>query len=469
LTFVSVQYVAFFLTVLFIYWRLSHRHQIWLLLVASYGFYAAWDWRFCFLMALTTVVDFFVGIGLERTSDQRARKRLFGLSVGLNLTVLGFFKYFDFFSHSAVQLFNHFGWHLDEPTLNILLPIGISFYTFHGISYTFDVFRRQLEPTHSFPTFAAFVAFFPQLVSGPIGRAHIQLPQLANPRVRPSRETVASAVSLILLGFFKKIVIADALAPYVTQTFETAGHEGAVQLILGTYAFALQIYGDFCGYTDIARGSARLLGVELPLNFRQPYLSTSITEFWRNWHISLSNWLRDYLYVPLGGNRGAAWKTGRNLMLTMLIGGLWHGAAWTFVVWGGLHGLMLTVERFLIHPKVIPDRRFRWRDIPAMFITFHLVCAAWIFFRATSFTQAFQYVGGIVTLRTGPIDGPTLAAVALAAALSFALDLAQRNGRRENPVQGLSPPAQGAVVGVLLLGIVIFSGEAGSPFIYFRF
>ena len=336
MVFNSLQYLVFFPLVFAVYWQLKRRGQNVLLLLASWFFYAMWDWRFLGLMLLTTGVDFGVGRYLAMTEDDKKRKLAFGLSLGLNLTVLGFFKYFNFFVGSAADLLQTFGLDASEPTLRVLLPVGISFYTFHGISYTFDVFRRDIEPADDLLDFAVFVAFFPQLVAGPIGRAHLQLPQFEHERPPLRWEQARSGLCLILLGLFKKVAIADALAPFVDRTFTEPGRASWISLLGGAYAFALQIYGDFAGYSDVARGSSRLLGIELPLNFEQPYLSRNITVFWRTWHISLSNWLRDYLYIPLGGNRGSRAKTYRNLMLTMVLGGLWHGAAWTFVAWGTL-------------------------------------------------------------------------------------------------------------------------------------
>ena len=341
----SYTFALFCPLVLLLYWKLGHRGQNRLLVVASYVFYGAWDPRFLLLMWFTTGVDYFVGRGLGRISEQRSRRRLLTTSIVVNLGVLGVFKYFNFFVDSGTSLLNGLGLGANPPVLQILLPVGISFYTFHGISYTVDVYRRLVPPVRDPVVFAAFVAYFPQLVAGPIGRAEVQLPQFLHPRTRPDRNTVWSALTTILVGFIKKIAIADALAPFVNETFADIGSKGAITLVLAAVAFSLQIYGDFSGYTDIARGVSQLFGISLLENFRQPYFSASITEFWQRWHISLSTWLRDYLYIPLGGSRGSSVVTYRNLMLTMLIGGLWHGAAWTFVVWGALHGVYLVVER----------------------------------------------------------------------------------------------------------------------------
>jgi alginate O-acetyltransferase complex protein AlgI len=323
----------------------------------------------------------------------------------------------------------------------------------------------------------------------------VQLPQIERPRARPSADRVRSGLLLILIGLFKKIAIADMLAPFVDDAFRTAGHTSAIGLLIGIYAFALQIYGDFSGYSDIARGSSRLFGIELLRNFEQPYLSRSITAFWRTWHISLSTWLRDYLYIPLGGNKRGGLRTYRNLMLTMLLGGLWHGAAWTFVVWGGLHGLYLSVHRRLggrrdplpsldeavdprtpeadyevRAPHTAPPPRFGWRrDLLPALGTFHLVCLAWIFFRADSFHQAITYLGGILSLRGGPIRSDAALMLLVAAIIVATIDILQRNRGGETPMLSWRPVARGVVYAAFVIAIIIFSGGTSVPFIYFQF
>jgi D-alanyl-lipoteichoic acid acyltransferase DltB (MBOAT superfamily) len=471
-TFNSFQYALFLPIVVLLYWRLKHREQNVLLLVASYLFYGAWDYRFLGLLLLSTVVDYHVGLRIGEAREHRVRKRWLLLSLAVNLGILGFFKYCNFFVDSAAVFVHHFGLHANVPTLRILLPVGISFYTFQELSYTIDVFRGKREPVSSWLVFAVYVAYFPHLVAGPIQRAHGLLPQIERPRERVRSEQIRSGLFLILLGLFRKIVIADALAPYVNQAFSSAGTASAVKLLVGVWAFALQIYGDFAGYTDIARGSSRLMGIELMENFRQPYLSRNITAFWRTWHISLSSWLRDYLYVPLGGNRRGRWTTYRNLMLTMLLGGLWHGAAWTFVVWGGLHGAFLIGHRLARRgaPEGAEAPPFGWRDVVPAFVTFNLACVAWIFFRAQSFHQAFTYLSGIATLRPGPHDINAIAMLLVAASASFFIDVVQRNGGTPDAVFLHWPAvARGALYGGLAVAILIFSGATVVPFIYFRF
>jgi alginate O-acetyltransferase complex protein AlgI len=470
-TFNSLQYAAFLPIVLLIYWRLPRRPQNVLLLIASYVFYGAFDWRFLGLLWISTLTDYTVGRLLEVTDDAVRRKRIFAVSLVVNLGILGFFKYFDFFTSDGTHFLAHLGIHLAPPVLRILLPVGISFYTFHGMSYTFDVYRRDIEPTHSLLNFAVFVAFFPQLVAGPIGRAHLQLPQFERDRTRPDWDETRRAVFLILLGLFKKIAIADMLAPYVNNAFASPKTTSFVGLLVGAWAFGFQIYGDFSGYSDIARGSAYLLGIDLPENFNQPYFSRSITEFWRRWHISLSNWLRDYLYIPLGGNRGREVATYRNLMLVMLIGGLWHGAATTFVVWGGLHGLYLCTERRFTS-VAREDYRRPWslrRDLVRTVFTFQLVSLAWVFFRAPSITGALHYLSDIAHLQRGVTDHTAVFLLALAAAVMVFIDYVQLRARDHTAFVNWNPAVRGLMYGLMIVPIVIFSGGTPVPFIYFRF
>ena len=367
--------------------RRNFRLQNTVLLVASYTFYGFWDWRFLSLLLVSTIIDFNVAQWLERAETPRRRKLLLALSLCANLGVLGVFKYLGFFTESMVELLNAFGIDSSLPVLNVLLPVGISFYTFQTMSYTIDVYRRELPATKRFFDFALFVSFFPQLVAGPIERAAKFLPQVLQPRLQ-NRLRFTEGFYLILLGLFKKVVIADNMAPIANAIFSRdVSTLSGPEVMIGVYAFAFQIYGDFSGYTDIARGVAKWLGFDLMLNFRMPYFAASPSDFWARWHISLSSWLRDYLYIPLGGNRHGALLTYRNLMLTMLLGGLWHGAVWTFVVWGGFHGLILCLYRFFgtfstaTEPRALvrsgPFISGRWLGILVMF---HLTCIGWLFF-----------------------------------------------------------------------------------------
>ena len=465
----SLQYALFLPLVVGLYWTLPQRFRTPLLLAASYVFYGAWDWRFLGLLLVSTVVDYSVGRGLEATDDEGRRKRLLLVSIAVNLSILGFFKYADFFIDSAQEMLGSMGLEAGDASLRFILPVGISFYTFQTMSYSFDVYRRRIPACREPLTFAVFVAFFPQLVAGPIERARQLLPQLSAVREPPGADRVRSALALIVLGLVKKVVLADQVAPYVNEVFSEPGQAGSVALVVAVVGFALQIYGDFSGYTDIARGSARLLSVELIHNFRQPYLSPNITDFWRRWHISLSNWLRDYLYIPLGGNRGSHWQTYRNLMITMLLGGLWHGAGWTFVIWGGLHGLYLAVDRAWRFDTGDRAPRSLVTGLLSTLATFGLVCFAWIFFRAADLGEAFDIIGGIVSLSGPAPEASALWVTALVGGAMLAIDLVTRRSR--DPVAALHrhPELAGTLLGVVAVGLIVAAGTDAVPFIYFQF
>jgi alginate O-acetyltransferase complex protein AlgI len=394
MVFNSLQFVWFFLVVYAVYRVLpamtsvtrAHKGQNWLLLIASYYFYAAWDYRFLALLAASTLVDYTCGLVLGRLTDDRRRRLVMALSIGFNLAMLGFFKYFNFFADNLHALFASIGWQLDFVTLRVLLPIGISFYTFVTMSYVIDVYRREIEPTRNLVDFAVFVAYFPHLVAGPILRATALLPQIQRPR-RVSGEQVRDGLWLIAWGFFLKIFVADNLAPIASHVFAPGAPVPGVNVLLGTYAFAFQIYGDFAGYSNIARGTSKLMGIELIENFRFPYLVLTPQAFWRNWHISLSTWLRDYLYKPLGGSRGTPSQTRRNLLITMLLGGLWHGAAWTFILWGLYQAVLLILYRPFesAFAALQQERGFGGtRRFAAWAVMFHLTCYGWLIFRAPS-------------------------------------------------------------------------------------
>jgi alginate O-acetyltransferase complex protein AlgI len=472
LPFNSITFAVFLAIVLVVYWSVQPKLRNVVLVVSSYIFYGWWDWRFLSLLAISTLVDFNIGRWLGRTDGLRARRRLMWLSVAVNLGILGTFKYLNFFTDSLTNMFDAIGWEADPITLNVILPVGISFYTFQTMSYTLDVYRRRIEPTNDPVAFATYVAYFPQLVAGPIERAQHLLPAIINTdRVFPRDNERREAIRLILFGLAKKVVLADGVAEIANRAFNESDTASSVTLATGVLAFAIQIYGDFSGYTDIARGVSRLLGIDLVLNFTEPYLSRNITEFWRRWHISLSNWLRDYLYISLGGNRKGVRKTYRNLMITMLLGGLWHGASWNFVIWGGLHGLYLVVHK-LARGATTADHEPRWRDVPSILATNAAVLFAWIFFRAETVDQALGIIGGLLTLRGGTIHPADVATILVFTTIMVFADLSQRRHARrlesKTPRQ-LHPLLQGAGAGVLLAAVLVFSGGTPVPFIYFQF
>ena len=461
MVFNSWLFFAFALVVFPLYYHLTHRWQNRMLLVASYVFYGAWDYRFLALLLFSTLVDFIAARRIT-VSEGRRRKAWLVTSLAVNLGLLGFFKYFNFFIDSANGLAGSFGIDPGFLRLGIVLPVGISFYTFQTMSYTIDVYRGKLEPAQSFRDFALFVSYFPQLVAGPIERATHLLPQIERPR-RVDLRLLHEGIWLISWGLFKKAVIANNLAIVVDRTFASGAGATGAEYLIAIYAFAFQIYCDFSGYSDIARGLAALMGIDLMVNFNSPYAATSPRDFWRRWHISLSTWLRDYLYIPLGGNRGALWQTYRALILTMLLGGIWHGAKWTFVVWGLYHGVWLSLHRWLAVDRgwTLPDTR-AWR-IAARAGTFHAVCLGWLFFRADSLTHAGQI---LASFTAGAAIGPlALKALAVLVPVTFVLWLG--DSRRAADVRSLTPRL--AAVGFLWLAVALLPPSVGQPFIYFQF
>lgn len=447
-----------------------------MLLVASYVFYGSWDWRFLSLILASTIVDYFVAQKMEAEPFRQRRKLLLGISLSANLGILGVFKYLGFFADSFQALLQGIGYSADPIALSIILPVGISFYTFQTLGYSIDVYRREIRPESDFLNFALFVAFFPQLVAGPIERAKNLLPNIQLPRTL-SWDALRRGAVLCALGLIKKIVIADGISPYVDSVFASSDPT-RIDVLLAVWFFAIQIYCDFSGYTDIARGVAKALGFNLMRNFAQPYFAANPQEFWQRWHISLSTWLRDYLYISLGGNRGGRLKTSRNLMATMLLGGLWHGAAWNFLAWGGYQGLLLVVYRGFAGRKPGSGegekRRFlAWViRVLQIVIFFQFICFGWLLFRAESFGQIADFTGRIV----GWIDTPAGRSISLpnfASILGIGVllmwDLSvERSGNvkfyRSLPL---------VFRGVMYAGMIYFFAFGGSTttseFIYFAF
>jgi alginate O-acetyltransferase complex protein AlgI len=465
----STDFLIFFLLVFGLYHVLNLRGQNVLLLVASNIFYGWWDWRFLLLIWVSILTDFTIARKLAQTEDPVRRKILLGCSLTVGLGILGFFKYFNFFTDSALALLRLAGLEADPVILQIVLPVGVSFYTFQSLSYTVDVYRRKLEPTQDLSLYALFVSYFPQLVAGPIERAGHLIGQLARPR-RVEMEDISRGLWLMGLGFFKKMAVADSVSPLVEQAFAAPESAGWITLHAGMWLFALQIYCDFSGYTDIARGCSRLLGVDLMENFRQPYFAANITDFWRRWHISLSTWLRDYLYITLGGNRQGRWRTYGNLMLTMLLGGLWHGANWTFVIWGGLHGIFLAGHKAWMEWRGEERAPSRAGRIVGWLATLWLVALAWVFFRAPDLPTAMTYLQGLAAVQSlTPEDGWSLVVLLFFTGLVFIIDAPQFFRSDAWAAYQWTWPLRGAYMALLILLFILISENREAAFIYFQF
>jgi len=469
----SYQFAVFFAALLPAYWALRKfpRIQNVLLLGAGYYFYACWSVRFLSLLVLSTVMDYACGLWVDRVQETRRRRWIVGLSMALNLGMLGFFKYYNFFAENLQMLLSHLGLAVPLERLQVILPIGISFYTFQSMSYVIDVYRRDIKPTRNLVQFAAFVSFFPHLVAGPIMRPTTLLPQIATRR-RFRLDQFYQGAYLIFWGLLEKVVIADNLAIFVKDGFGRWQTIDGGSALLSVYAFAFQIYGDFAGYTDIARGVAKCLGFELTLNFNLPYFATSPRDFWNRWHISLSQWLRDYLYISLGGSRGGTLRTYRNLLLTMVLGGLWHGAAWTFVIWGFYQGCLLVLHRAAspwlerVQPRNAVDRAW-WTGL-RIFITFHLVCLGWLIFRAGSMEQ----VAGMLEAIIHRPAIPPLAALILVAVTILPLWLVQLVQYLADDLEivARTPWYVRSVFYTACFYAIVLGGEfGGAQFIYFQF
>jgi D-alanyl-lipoteichoic acid acyltransferase DltB (MBOAT superfamily) len=475
-------YFLFLLVVVAVYWSCSRRGQNRLLLIASYFFYGWWNWRFLALMAGSTLVDYHLGKSIAATANPRRRKLFLVVSLLTNFGFLAYFKYCNFFIDSFVGIMALFG-SPDRvvPYLHILLPAGISFYTFQAVAYIVDVYFKRIEPAKSLGEYALFISLFPHLIAGPIQRPSHLLPQVQSERHYDSK-MVFGGLLLIVTGLFRKCVIADNCALLANSVFDGKFGEPSLPLVLiGAYAFAWQIYGDFSGYSDIARGSAQLMGFHFMVNFRQPYLATSLSDFWRRWHISLSTWLRDYLYIPLGGNRRGEARTYRNLFITMVLGGLWHGANWVFVIWGALHGVGLAAERWLgIRGKHLAGPPRNTSGTVGLWarriLIFHIVCFAWIFFRAASFGDAVELLAGVSVLKWSPLYLTAFQFLALFTLPLLLLDLRLEHTAEEYPFQKMgasnskvSYVLRAGAAAVLLVGVLIMGATESSAFIYFQF
>jgi alginate O-acetyltransferase complex protein AlgI len=478
----SIDFAIFLPIVFFLYWFVTNKNlklQNLLIVVASYLFYGWWDWRFLFLILFSTIVDYSVGMALNTESNQTKRKVLLWTSILVNLGFLGFFKYYNFFLENFVTAFSFFGNPINTQGLNIILPVGISFYTFQTLSYTIDIYKRKLTATKDFIAFSAFVSFFPQLVAGPIERATHLLPQFYKRR-KFDYALAVDGMRQILWGLFKKVVIADNCAEFANQIFNNSADMNGSTLVLGAIFFTFQIYGDFSGYSDIAIGTSRLFGFDLMQNFNFPYFSRDIAEFWRRWHISLSTWFRDYLYIPLGGSRGGTWMKVRNTFLIFIISGFWHGANWTFIVWGALNAiyflpLLLTNNNRNNLETVAKGKLFpSLKELSLMLLTFGLTVFAWIFFRADNIGHAISYISEILSpsLFSMPkFNGMRGALTTIILVVIFLLvEWKGREGQYAIAHLGTKwkRPLRYAMYYAIILAIILFGGKE-QQFIYFQF
>ncbi len=462
-------FLFFFLFTIFFYqffYNLKRAKFLFLTVLSIYFYYKSSGFYF-FLIVVSSFIDYGAGLWMERLEKTWERKTLMVASVISNFGILGYFKYTNFFFDTLNTL------HLSQfQPVDIFLPVGISFFTFQSLSYTIDVYRRELKAERNFLDFLFFVSFFPQLVAGPIVRAADFLPQLRKPTI-VTKEDVGKAVFLIATGLFKKAVIADYISiNFVDRIFEWPTRYTGVENLLGLYGYALQIYCDFSGYSDMAIGLSLLLGFKLRINFNSPYQSSSITEFWRRWHISLSSWLKDYLYITLGGNRKGKVRQYVNLMITMLLGGLWHGAAWKFVVWGGIHGFILALEKFLNFPNWVKESKIK--HVIGVIITFHIVCLAWIFFRATSYQSAIDMINQILFYFNGAVFFQFIEAypiIVLMMVIGFLLHFTPQSWelKAEHFVQKLPLVGKAFVLVVVIWLVIQVKSSDIQPFIYFQF
>jgi D-alanyl-lipoteichoic acid acyltransferase DltB (MBOAT superfamily) len=483
----SLDFAIFLPIVFLLYWFVFQKHlraQNALIAIASYMFYAWWDWRFLSLILFSTVVDYTVGLYLQKTDHKQRRRVLLWISIIINLGFLGFFKYFNFFIDNFVGAFSFLGYQIPSTSLNIILPVGISFYTFQTLSYTIDVYRKKLEPTKDFIAFTAFVSFFPQLVAGPIERATNLLPQFYTKRKFDYNEAVLG-MRQILWGLFKKVVIADNCAELANEIFNNSEVYGGTSLILGALMFTFQIYGDFSGYSDIAIGTARLFGFKLMKNFAFPYFSRDIAEFWRRWHISLSTWFRDYLYIPLGGSRGGTIMKVRNTFVIFVVSGFWHGANWTFIVWGALNAIyflpLLLRDKNRVHTGDIAANRLlpSLKELKGMLFTFGLTVIAWVFFRAENIGHAVQYLydifAGLGSYKNYYKTYSLLYNFNLVLIFIIILFIVvEWLGRKDEYAiekldYKLNKPIRWMVYSLLIFVIGMYMPSAESPFIYFQF
>ncbi|NRB58885.1 MAG: MBOAT family protein [Winogradskyella sp.] len=473
----SLEFFIFLPVVFVLFWFLFKKKlklQNLLIVVASYVFYGWWDWRFLSLIVFSSFVDYTIGVLLKNEEEERKRKILLWTSICVNIGFLGFFKYYNFFVESFIDTFSLIGVELHSSTLNIILPVGISFYTFQTLSYTIDVYNKKLEPTKDIIAFFAFVSFFPQLVAGPIERATNLLPQFYKTR-KFAYENAVDGFRQVLWGFFKKVVIADNCAKYANQIFNGTEEYSGSTLLIGAFFFAFQIYGDFSGYSDIAIGISRFFGFNLKQNFAFPYFSRDIAEFWRRWHMSLSTWFRDYIYIPLGGSRGSLSLKIRNVFVIFLVSGFWHGANWTFIVWGALNALyflpLLLAKKNRVNTDLVAEGKYfpKLKELWQMSFTFFITLLAWVFFRADSVAHAFKYLKGIFDSSLFSLPEVLPYTVLALVALFVSVEWLGRHGQYAiERIDFIKKPLRWSFYLVLIMLMFLFTGE-DQVFIYFQF
>lgn len=473
----SLEFLIFFPIVVAAFFALAHKYRWIILLVASYYFYMCWDYRYVVLILATTLINYFSAVQISRTRNQHYRSLFLVLGLVSSLGILFFFKYFNFFSNTTNDIFSRFNIFYQLPVYHFLLPVGISFYTFQTLSYTIDVYNRKQEIEHHFGKFALYVSFFPQLVAGPIERSTNLLPQFYK-KAEFNYERIRDGILLMLWGFFKKVVIADRLSEYVNIVYNNPSEYGGFQMVLGTVFFAFQIYCDFSGYSDIAIGSAKIMGIDLMTNFNRPYLAKSIREFWQRWHISLSTWFRDYFYISLGGNRVARWRWQYNIFITFLVSGLWHGANWTFIIWGGLHGFYMLFDiwtkkiREKIN-KILFGNRLNLLKFSQIFVTIILAWFAWIFFRANSVNDVFIILKRIFMPANGGYNlfkfQADLYISIIAISLLFFVEILEERIKLYDKIKSSARPLKWMILFIVLFSIIVLGKWDSIDFLYFQF